>query len=186
MIIRYVWDATEMVMRAQERYYAYCRRDYVDGRVYPLTIHEERNMASHSNYMAAVRRAFESLPDDLLLRFTSADKLREFALIQAGYTHVKIRFFNTRVDAERASLLISQFHDRLDEMCVIQIIDPDESELDNEYVRDGYLLTETTAKSQSVAAMGNTEFKKSKADVLEIIAPMARMTVDQLTKAPTA
>jgi hypothetical protein len=176
-----------MVMRAQERYYAFCRRDYVDGQVYPLTVHEERNMASHSHYMAAVRRAWDNLPDDLALRFTNPDKLREFALIEANYTNVKIRVFNTRADVDRAALLISQFYDRLEEMCVIQIIDPDESEMEpgTTYVQDGYLLTETTAKSQSVAAMGNTEFKKSKQDVLEIIAPMARMTVDQLTKAPS-
>ena len=58
---------------------------YVVGAQYMVEAREARSIASHNFYFAAVHEAFLNLPEAMAERFPSADHLRKYALIRAGF-----------------------------------------------------------------------------------------------------
>lgn len=129
-------------------------RQFTVGEKYLLTVHEERSEASHRHYFAAVRTAWENLPEHLAERIPSPEALRKYALIKAGYYDVAEYVFGTDAGAHE----FKRFVQAKDDYAVVTV--------------SGGVATVYTAKSQSAKAMGSKRaFEESKQKVLDILAP---------------
>jgi len=130
---------------------------------------KERSKRSHNHFFVIVANGWAQLPEDWADMFPGRDNgpdlLRKYCLIRAGYHAVKDTVFETPEDARRAAALID---DRLD---------PERYTLAD--VR-GCVVRKFIAESQSRAAMGNARFQQSKQDVLELIAGMIGISVEEL------
>lgn len=126
-------------------------RLYGKGELLTVEAVSERSMASHRHYFATLNDLWETLPETLADDFPSAEHLRKFALIKAGYCKQRRLVLPTHEEAQEAAMMVNEL--------------------------DGYALCEVTgrtlkvwlARSQALKAMGREEFEKSKADVLEVI-----------------
>lgn len=138
--------------------------NYVIGERYLVEAQEQRSAASHNHFFACVQAAWHSLPPCIVERFRSPDHLRRYALIKSGYCDQ--REFACRSVAEANRL--AAFIEPMDSYAVVSV--------------SNAVVTVFTAKSQSLRAMGNKEFQKSKDAVLNVIAEMIGTTVDMLAK----
>jgi hypothetical protein len=141
---------------------------FVVGEVYRLEPVEDRSAASHRHYFAAVAEAWANLPEDQAARFPTSEHLRKWALIQAGYHNRRELLASSKAEAAR----LAAFIEPMDEYASVT-------------VRVGAVEV-LTARSQSVRAMGKTDFQKSKDAVLEILAATIGVTVDELNRAQAA
>ena len=140
------------------------REHYGLGEVAPMIRHEERSRRSHDHYFASVGEAWKNLPEGLAARFTSADHLRKFVLIQTGHRDEAVYVCKFKTEANRLAATLSD----LDEYAVIVV--------------DGTLVTRWTAKSQSYFNMNRKEFQQAKRDVLEYLADMLGVPVGALAQ----
>lgn len=139
-------------------------RHMVDGEAYMMAEHRPRSQASHDHYFAVLHQAWLNLPDDLGERFPTAEHMRKFALIKAGYRDVRSIACSSRAEA----LKVAGFIRPMDEYAVV--------------TTEAATVTVATAKSQAIRAMGKREFEASKAAVLDVVAEMIGVTVDELTQ----
>lgn len=114
---------------------------------------EERSLASHNQYMAAVSEAWSNLPEYLMEEFPTPDDLRKWALIKTGYCDV----------AKVVGRKLLRFNG-------YSIVTTDD---------DG-VTTVRTARSQSFAAMGKKEFQASKDAVLDYLARLINVRPHEL------
>lgn len=142
-----------------------CDEHFVVGEFYTLEIRQDRSARSHAHYFASVNEAFNNLPDELSARFPTAEHLRKWALIRAGYRDQKPIVC---ANANEASIVASYIRP-LDDYAAVS-------------VRDDIVIV-LTAKSQSYRAMGAKEFQKSKTAVLEILAKLIGTTTQALITA---
>jgi hypothetical protein len=142
---------TGEVMKPQPRFNALARKQYTAGECYVLGVNEERSIASHRHYFAAVREAWDNLPEDKVERYPTPEHLRKWALIKAGYHNERSVVCESKKQADA----IVAFIEALDEFSVTIVKGP--------------VVKVYTAKSQAVDSMANDEFQKSKADVLAIL-----------------
>ena len=130
---------------------------------------KERSKRSHNHFFVIVANAWAQLPERYSNMFPGKDNgaqlLRKYCLIKGGYHTVSDAIFETPRDAQRAAALIE---DRLD---------PDRYTI---AVVEGCVVRKFIAESQSRAAMGNARFQQSKQDVLELIAGMIGISVEEL------
>ena len=87
------WDGKAMI--PQPRFVALCKKQYTPGECYVLGVNEERSIASHRHYFAAINEAWQNLPEDKVARYPSAEHLRKWALIKSGYHNersISVRF----------------------------------------------------------------------------------------------
>jgi hypothetical protein len=112
----------------------------------------QRSRESHNHYFAAVAAAYATLPESEEGRFASAEHMRKWALIQAGYC--RKRSFPCETAAE--AVLLKAFIQPLDEYAII--------------LTAGNVIEVYTAQSQSEAEMGKKKFQQSKDDVFRILA----------------
>lgn len=130
---------------------------------------EHRSKVSHDHFFVVVQNAFDNLPEDIGGDFASAEHLRKWALIKAGYRDERRVFCGSKVGAREVAKLVRS--------------------LDGGYglvIVTGSMITIYTAKSQSLKAMGRVEFQKSKDDVLRVLAELIGADVVALTKAHAA
>lgn len=140
----------EGAMRPLSRFARMADAEFVIGEQYRLAAVEERSMVSHGHFFASLHEAWINLPEAEAERFPSAEHLRKWCLIKAGY-------FDQRsiVSASKAEALrIAAFIKPLDEFAVVTVSEA--------------VVTVYTAKSQSYRAQGKKEFNASKQAVLEI------------------
>lgn len=124
---------------------------YVIGQQYYLIENEPRDMNSHSHFFACVNDAWKNLPDELLEQYQTPEMLRKKALIRTGFFDERSIVCASKAEAQRVAAFIKPF--------------------------DGYAIVTAkacvvsvyTAKSQSLKAMGNDDFKDSKRKVLHFI-----------------
>ena len=131
------------------------------GRYRVRTI-EERSERSHRHYFAAIHTGWRNLPEQIAARYPSSEHLRKMALIKCGYA---TRREIVCAGAEEARRLIAII-EALDEYALVSVMTS--------------VVTIWTAASQSVRSMGKAPFEKSKGDVLEYIAGLIGITVEQL------
>lgn len=146
----FLWDNDVMTpqrLRLADKY-------YVVGQHYRLVPEEERSMRSHRYYFASINEAWKNLPEDLAERFPTADHLRKFALIKAGYRDERSIVAASKAEAQR----IAAFIRPMDDFAVVVVSEA--------------VVTVLTAKSQSMRAMGKKTFGESKEAVLDIVAAM--------------
>lgn len=130
------------------------RRQFTEGEVYHLADQPERSSRSHNHYFASVAEAWKNLPDALAERFPTADHLRRYALIKAGYCDSTTMVCSSKAEAQR----VASFIRPTDEFGIVIVTEA--------------TVTRYAAKSQSMRAMGKDEFQKSKDAVLGIISEM--------------
>jgi hypothetical protein len=156
------WDGE--VFRPKPAFMAYLNREYVVGEVYPMAPEEERDMVSHGHYFAALHQGFLNLSEENAKRFPTETHLRHWALVQCGYcAHTQYVMANNK----EARKLAADIRDG-SPYTVIR-------------VREN-VVERWDAESQSKAAMKKERFQKSKWDVLDLVAGMARTTRAQLMK----
>lgn len=143
-------------------------KHFVVGALYPLEAREDRSVASHRHFFAAVNEAWQNLPDDLAARFPSPDHLRKWALIKSGYRDERSIVCASKAEAQRVAAFVKP----IDGFAVVIV--------------SAAVVTLYTAKSQSVRAMGKEEFGKSKDAVLDALATLIGTSADELRGAGEA
>ena len=151
------------VMRPQQRYAWQARRLFAVGAAYPRVIHEERSDATHRHYFAAINEAWKNLPEALSKKHPSAEHLRRWALVKAGYADER----SIVCDSNAEALKVAAFIKPMDDYAVV-------------IVRDEVVRV-FTAKSQSARAMDKKSFQESKSAVLEIVAELIGVDVQTLS-----
>lgn len=142
---------------------AACDEHYVVGQVYRLVEQQDRSQASHNHYFAAITEAWRNLPDAVAEQFPTAEHLRKFALIKAGYADSRQIVASSKAEAVRLAAFIRP----LDEYGIVTVSDA--------------VVTHWTARSQNMRAMGKKDFEASKQAVLDLVAGMIGVTRDQLS-----
>jgi len=137
---------------------------YVVGEKYMLDVREDRSLPSHRHYFACIREAWANLPEHLAERHASAEHLRKWALIQAGYRDERTIVCASQAEAQRVAAFIRP----IDEYAVV--------------VTRGNVVIHYTAKSQSMRAMDKKTFRASKDAVLDIIAGLIKTDTATLRK----
>ncbi len=139
-------------------------KEFVVHEVYRLAIHEDRSATSHNHFFAALNDAWLNLPEEISERFPSAEHLRKWCLIKAGYRDERTIVASSKAEAKR----IAAFVKPMDDFAVV-------------VVKEATVIV-ATAKSQSVRAMGRKEFQESKQAVLEIAAEMIGRSPEMLAQ----
>src|SRR5262245_27323138 len=98
------WDGESMV--PDPRHQQACNKAFVVGERYPLVVHEQRSVASHRQYFASVNEAWANLPEDTAERFPTAEHLRKYALIKAGYRDERSVMCASKAEAQRVAAFI--------------------------------------------------------------------------------
>lgn len=129
-------------------------REFVVGEVYRLAPIEDRSMLSHRHYFAAIREAWQNLPETEGERFPTPEHLRKHALIRTGYRDEKTFVAASKADALRLAAFVRP----MDEYAVVTVSEA--------------VVRVWTAQSQSVRAMGKKAFQTSKDDVLAFLEGM--------------
>jgi hypothetical protein len=121
------------------------------GERYVLVEHHERSEASHRHYFAAIHDAWQSLPDELMAEYPTAEHLRKKMLVKTGYADERSIVCANKAEAQR----VGAFARPLDSFAVV-------------IVREAVVRV-YTAQSQSTKAMGPKAFQESKTKVLDAI-----------------
>jgi hypothetical protein len=157
-LIRCVWTGSTFepasgFMRAQ------AAKAFGDGEVVLLAVVNERSMRSHRHYFAALHDAWASLPERLadMPYSVSSEALRKHALIASGFADVMTIDAGSTAAAMRVAAGLRSVHR---DYCVVKV--------------QGPVVRVFTAQSQSVKAMGNKEFQRSKTLVLEWVDGLLR------------
>lgn len=158
----FVWDGDHMV--PLPRFKHLCDRQFAVHEEYPLMIVENRSMASHRHFFAAVHEGWANLAEEYAGRFPSSEHLRAWALVEAGYSSESVYAMDSAKDAMSLAKAIRA----ADDLVIIRV--------------SGDVVKVFRPMSQSVAAMKKDPFEASKKAVLEIVASMARTTPAELTK----
>lgn len=162
--LAFEWDGDAMVPLNAKRADAF----YTVGERYIMAPVSQRSDATHKHEFAWLREAWMSLPDDLAERFPTAEHLRKWALIRAGYSDSHTITCASKAEAIRVAAFIRP----IDEFAVV--------------TTNGATVTRFTAKSQSRRAMGAKEFQDSKTKIMEVVARMLGVEPGELPKQEAA
>jgi len=127
------------------------RDAFGDGEVVLLNVQNERSMASHKHYFAALYDYWVNLPESVALMpyAATSEHLRKHALIRTGWHDVQTVDAGSKAAAHRVAAMLAAVHR---EYCVVSV--------------EGPVVRCFTARSQSMRAMGKADFQRSKDDVL--------------------
>jgi hypothetical protein len=191
--VNFTWRAVDLVdgdgvaarawaMVPQPRYDNVAKRQFADGETYTLQPVEERSMASHRQYFAAINDAWHNLPERLfyltdkdgkfrldehdqkIVRWPTPEHFRKDLLIMANWCDVKEFPMPTH---ERA-LELGKWIRPEAEYAKIEIV--------------GNMVVVKRAKSQSLAAMKKQAFEDSRRDVLALAEAMTGTPVKTMMK----
>lgn len=146
------WNGS--AMEPLDRFSRLAERSFTSGTAYRMIVEEERSVASHKHYFAAVREAFMNLREPWDVAFPNEDSLRKYCLIKAGFCTVTKIVGSRRVPIDGYAIVVNE---------------------------DG-MTTVYQAESQKVRAMGREKFQRSKQAVLELLADMTGTTPEQLMR----
>jgi hypothetical protein len=141
-----------------------CDKHYVIGNSYELVPHEERSSKSHRHEFAWLNEAHANLPENLADQYPTVNHLRKRALIEAGYYDEQVIDAGTNAAALRVAQGIKSFPGE-DFSLVI--------------VRGGFVVIRRP-RSQSRRAMNAKEFQESKTKIMEIVAALIGVPVNDL------
>lgn len=144
------------------------RKNIEDGSSHWIREDFERSSKSHRHYFATISEGHSQLPENIAQRFPGKDGpecLRKYCLIKAGYCHMSEHLFDTPRDAQRAAIL-AEDRTNPDRYTITRVT--------------GSVVHKFIAETQRQKDMGAERFQKSKSDVLEIIAGMIGISVEEL------
>lgn len=150
--IIFQWDGD--AMRPVRSFTRLANDQFVVGQEYRLVQEAGRSKRSHDHFFACVEDAWQNLPERWDGRFPTADHMRKFALIRAGYRDERSIVASSKAEAQRVAAFVKP----MDEFAVVVVSEA--------------VVTVYTAKSQSRKAMGGPVFQKSKQDTLDVLAEM--------------
>lgn len=162
----FVWQGDSFAPLS--RFAKQCDREFVIGERYRLAEVQDHSDRSRNHYFATIKDGWDNLPEHQAERFASAEHLRKWCLIKAGYRDERSIVTASKAEAMR----IAAFVRPMDEFAVV-------------VVKEATVIV-ATAKSQSKRAMGAADFQKSKEAVLEIIAEMVGVSPAALQCAEAA
>jgi hypothetical protein len=155
------WDGE--AMRPTRGFARAADQEFVVGEVYTLTEADHgRSGASHRHYFASVYEAWLNLPEIDAERFPTADHLRKYALIRAGYCDSREIVCASKTEAVRLGAFVKP----MDPYALVAVAGP--------------VVRVYTAKSQKPRAMGRKVFQESKDAVLGVLAGMIEVSREQL------
>lgn len=160
--VAYQWTGDAMAV--VPRFAKLADEQFVIGEHYVLVPHEERSMASHGHYFVLVNEAWRNLPESYGDRWPTADHLRKWALIKAGFRDERSFACSSKAEARRMAAFLKP----MDDYAVVIVSEA--------------LVIVYTAKSQKLTHMGKAVFQASKDAVLEILAELLEVTPEALTK----
>lgn len=137
-------------------------RQYAEGQTYQLEPQEERSQKSQRHYHAAVAEVWKNLPEETAQKIATPEILRKYALIKTGYRKDRSILCSSPEEAQK----VASFIESMDEFVIVTISDN--------------LVSAYTAKSQSLKEMGKAEFQESKDKVLNLLAGLIGVSVDDL------
>lgn len=153
------------VMVPLPRFNPVCAQQFALDAEYPMQIVEPRSMRSHNHFFASLHEMWDNLPEEVAKRYPTAEHLRAWALVEAGFYTEKYYECDSPAKAKYLARIIRAHS----EMAIIKV--------------SGDVVRVFDPKSQSVAAMGNEEFKASKEAVLDIVQALnprlSRATVEK-------
>lgn len=158
-----IWDGVSR-FAVLDRFLPLARRQFIGGHEYPMIPHRPRSDKAQGLYFASIAVAWDNLPEGYDGRFPTPEHLRKWSLVQEGYAHERAMPCSS-ADQARA---IGQLCRELDSFAVIQV--------------SGDVLTIWNAMSQDKHHMGGDIFNESMQKVLERIAHMIGLSVDELTE----
>lgn len=164
--IAVMWDGE--AFKPLPRFHNVAKAHFGEGEVMTFVQHEERSMASHGHFFAAVTEAWRNLPEAMGERYPDADTLRKDALIRTGYRDEREIVCASKAEALRVAAFI-----RGGQGYSVVVV-------------SGAVVTEYVAKSQSMKAMGKEAFAASKDAVLTYLAELIGVTTEQLSQAKAA
>lgn len=135
---------------------------FVVGYRYNIEEIKQRSTASHNHEFAWLHTAWQQLPEAISDQFPTSEHLRKSALIDAGFYNETVLDVGTNAAALRVAAQMRN---------------------DDDFARvvvRGPIVVRRTAKSQSKRAMGNADFQKSKAAIMEIICALIGVTPESL------
>lgn len=143
-------------------------KDLVAGEDYVLHVDEVRSVNEHQAFFATVKESWATLPEDVALRFPSADHLRKYALIKSG--------FCTKTDIVCASnsqaLILAETAREMDSYALVAL---------NERT-----VTIWRAESQAYKAMGKERFTASQRAVRDYVAHLLDVPEETLPSEESA
>jgi len=146
------WNGEALV--PADRHRALAERQFVEGQFYTMAVEEPRSTATHNHQFAEIHDAWLNLPEHWAIHFPTADALRKYCLIKAGYCDVAVY-----PHGKPRKMALDSY----------SIVDIGE-----------HATTVYRAQSQSRKAMGAKRFQDSKTAVLEIISTMVGVTPETL------
>lgn len=158
----FIWDGQAMI--PLDRFRRLASKQYRAGQEYVLVDHKGRSEESHRHYFACVRKGWENLHEEDAMKYPSPEFLRKWALVKEGYADCTDHVCESEEEVAKLITLVR----KLDPYAVL--------------TRSGNILTVWTAQSQDHASMGHKTFEESKTKVLERIANMCGISLDELTK----
>ena len=170
-----VTDATTGEVRSAKamvplvRYGNLAARQYEEGEDYTLVLLEDRSQASHNFYFAMIQNGFNNLPENIAARWPSAEHLRKWLLIEAGWFDEK-EFDGPNEDFCRR---LATFVRTEDEYARISV---------HKNSGSGWKVIIRRAKSQAKGAMKKAEFEASKQAALELLEHMIGVPLGTLKR----
>lgn len=131
---------------------------------------EARSKATHDHFFACVNETWKNLPDDLQTDFPSAEHLRKWALIKAGFCT------QTRVACRTVeeALKLAATARQLDKYALVEVSGTKK--------RPGRIVTIWTADSQRKDEMGRKVFQEAKDRALHVLSDLIGTDVTTLRK----
>lgn len=134
------------------------------GNLAILVLDEARTDKDHAHYFACIKVAFDNLPEDIAGDFKSAEHLRKWALVKAGYCTTANAVCKSRAEAQRLAACTKL----IDEYIVATI--------------DKRVVTIYRPLSQAYDQMTKKDFKQSKNAVLDVLSKLIGTDVDELLR----
>lgn len=133
-------------------------KQFNQGQTYVLVVNEARSPESHKFYFAMLHEAWLNLSEEHAELHPTAEHLRAYCLMKTGHADKSTIVCATPEDAIRTAAIAST----RDKIRIIEV--------------SGKVVQVWIPRSQSLRSMGKVEFERSKNDVLDLAASMARTT----------
>lgn len=149
----FAWDSEADAMIPHRRFLDEARRTFAHGEHYRLAPIEERSLASHNQYFAAIHDKWLSLPDDIAVDFPTPEALRAHALCMTGFRRERKFVASSREEARKLAAWLRPRDE--DSYAIISVHEN--------------VVVEWRPLSQSYRAMPRKQFQESKQAVLDWI-----------------
>jgi hypothetical protein len=145
-----------------------CNAALVVGQSYMIDVAEPRSEAAHRSFFASINEAWKSLREDDAERFPTADHMRRYALIKAGF-------------CKRTDVVCANNNEAMRLAAMVKGLDTYSLTIVSERV-----VSTWTAESQSHKSMGKKRFDESQQAVRDYCASILGVESKELPESEAA